>query len=461
MTTPPAPPAPHYTPLVPWSKRHKATFKGAQYNLSNSFAQPLTLEELTLLDHNRHHQQRGGSGSAGDPTDLFNEYHSNHSLEYTPNGGSLDLRQAVADLYGPEITADHILIFPGAQVALQTAAFAMTALYHATTTTTTAAATGGGQPSCHSIVFTPGYQSVQEAPIQAGHQVTTIPLHAKHNWQIQMDEVHAALRPNTKCIVVNVPHNPTGILMERSIQQALVELCQSRNIYILSDEVYRLLEHDENAAADDDDDEKGKKTSTRLPAFAELYTNAMSCVTLSKPWGGCGISIGWIACQDAVVMEHLVDAQYFGCACPSRASEVLAQMVLRCSTVILDRNVQIIQRNKALVQEFITSAYPQYFEWRTPNAGAIGFVKFKGPLTSEELGDRLMAEAGISIKPAYCFANRNHYCNYSDSSGSGSGSIQMCDDYPQYFRIGFGEEIMPRALEALARFVEQHKAEWG
>ena len=48
--------------------------------------------------------------------DQFN----NHTLEYTPNGGSLDLRQAIAELYGSSITSDHVLVFTGAQVALQT-----------------------------------------------------------------------------------------------------------------------------------------------------------------------------------------------------------------------------------------------------------------------------------------------------------------------------------------------------
>ena len=47
----------------------------------------------------------------------------NHELTYTPNGGSLDLREAVAGLYGELITADHVLIFPGCQVALQTAQY--------------------------------------------------------------------------------------------------------------------------------------------------------------------------------------------------------------------------------------------------------------------------------------------------------------------------------------------------
>merc|ERR1740130_727296 len=128
----------------------------------------------------------------------------------------------------------------------------------------------------------------------------------------------------------------------------------------------------------------------------------MSCVTLSKPWGACGVTIGWIALQDMELREKLVDVQYFGTACPSRASEIQAIMVLRSSDTILERNMRIILRNKSLLERFIAD-YSDLFEWVRPNAGAIAFVRFKGPLTSMELGDELAA-VGISIKPAYCFA---------------------------------------------------------
>ena len=76
-----------------------------------------------------------------------------------------------------------------------------------------------------------------------------------------------------------------------------------------------------------------------------------------------------------------------------------------------------------------------------PNAGAIAFVKFKGPLSSDELGDEL-AKSGISIKPAYVFTG--DYTTHQD-----------------YFRIGFGEEVMPGALTALTNFVEENKQAWG
>ena len=45
---------------------------------------------------------------------------------------------------------------------------------------------------------------------------------------------------------------------------------------------------------------------------------------LSKPWGGCGITIGWLALQDLDLKQRLVDVQYFGTASPSRASELQA-----------------------------------------------------------------------------------------------------------------------------------------
>jgi len=93
-----------------------------------------------------------------------------------------------------------------------------------------------------------------------------------------------------------------------------------------------------------------------------------------------------------------------------------------------------------LLDQFIED-YGDLFEWVRPHAGAIAFVKFKGPLRSDELGEQL-AKSGISIKPAYVFTG--DYTAHQD-----------------YFRIGYGEEIMPGALTALIDFVEENKQAWG
>lgn len=377
----------------PWSKKHKSVTGGLECNFSNSFSEPLSTEELINY-----------SLAIGDD-ELVEEYYK-HSLTYTPNGGSLDLREEVANLYGSDIDADNILIFAGGQVALQTAAYAVL------------------EKGSHSIVFTPGYQSVQQSPEHALSDTTRIKLYAKNQWTIDPAEVENAIKDNTRYIVLNEPYNPAGTVMKLDVQQALVNIARKHNITILCDEAYRLLEHDEN---------------DRLPAMANAYENGISACTMSKPWGGCGLTIGWLALQDMNLKQKLVDIQYFGTACPSRASEIQAIMTLRSSDIILKKNLNIIRGNLQLLDQFMET-YKNYFEWVRPTASPVAFVRFKGPLTSDELGYAL-AKEGISIKPSYCFTDD-------------------VTDYQDYFRIGFGEKVMPTRLDALTRFLEKHKSGW-
>ncbi|KAL7527990.1 hypothetical protein ACHAXR_002218 [Thalassiosira sp. AJA248-18] len=381
----------------PWSKQHKREFKQCQFSLSNSFAEPLTMPELL-----------NKVKCIGD-TELIDMYH-NHDLEYVPNGGSIDLRRDIASvIYDDKLSAENILVFPGGQVAIQTAALAF--------------ASGG-----HSIVFTPGYQSTVESPqwVVGNEGITKLQRLPQNNWQVDPQKLKEAIQPNTKFLILNEPFNPGGVVMSAGLQQEVISICREHGITILCDEVYRLLEHSDEC---------------RLQTMANAYERGISAVTMSKPWGGCGITIGWLACQDKGMIQQMIDVQYFGTACVSRASEIQARMVLRVSETILRERRDILLKNKVLLQHFIENRYREWFEWTRPNAGAIAFVKFTGPWTSAELGTHL-AEAGISIKPAYCFTDVVE------------GEVE------DFFRIGFGESKMPLALEALAQFVNAHEDSW-
>ena len=116
-------------------------------------------------------------------------------------------------------------------------------------------------------------------------------------------------------------------------------------------------------------------------------------------------------------------------------------MTLRASAAILQKNLAIIAHNLVLLAECL-ERYSDFFQWVRPTAGAVGYVKFSGPMSSSALGIAL-ADAGISIKPAYVCSDPAH-----------------ADAYRDYFRSGFGEAIMPTALAALQRFVEEHQVSW-
>jgi aspartate/methionine/tyrosine aminotransferase len=108
---------------VPWSKQHKTITGGLPLSFSNSYTELLSMPELT--------RTRGDHALV----DAFDQ----HGLEYTANGGSLDLRQTIASLYSDAIGADNVLVFCGGQVALQVCAFALLTR------------------ADHAIVFTLGY----------------------------------------------------------------------------------------------------------------------------------------------------------------------------------------------------------------------------------------------------------------------------------------------------------------
>lgn len=333
--------------------------------------------------------------------DLYND----HSLGYAENGGSEDLRAVIATLYNEKISADNIVVFPGGQTGMTITTLAML------------------HPEDHAIIVTPSYQSLEEGVKLAGGNVTRVPLSPEGNWQVDVDAVRTAIKENTRYLVFNDPHNPSGSLMKEEIKKELVEIAQENGILILSDEVYRLLEFDK---------------TKRSRSLAELTVNGLALATMAKPWGAGGTCIGWIACQDVEIIDKLRKAQHLFGVCFSRAGEIQAMMAIRASDQIIGRNLQIIDDNLALLDDFFRD-YNDWFEWVRPEASGTGFVKFKGPITADAFAKQLL-DVGILVFPAYIFD-----CE---------------ENLKQYFRIGFSRQTMPAALTAFRKFVDAKIPEW-
>ena len=119
------------------------------------------------------------------------------ALGYTESPGDPALRAALAGLY-EHISPDQVLVFSGAQEAIL-------ALHNVLL-----------GPGDHAIVVRPAYQSLAEVGVASGADVTRVDLHEADAWRLDVDEVRAALRPNTRLIQINEPHNPTGALMDRA-----------------------------------------------------------------------------------------------------------------------------------------------------------------------------------------------------------------------------------------------------
>jgi len=357
-----------------------------------SSSEPLRLKDLlAMAAQNNDHR-------------LIEAYHD-HSLGYADSGGSLDLRQQIATLYGDKISAANIVVFPGAQTGMTLSA---QALLH---------------EGDHAIVITPSYQSLEESAKLAGCEISRVSLLPDNNWQLEMASVEAAIQNNTRYIALNDPHNPTGALLDYDTKLALISLAEKYDLLIFSDEVYRLLELD---------------PSERSPSMADLSVRAISLSTMSKPWGAGGTGIGWVVCQDSVVCSQLLQAQHIYAVCFSRAGEIQAMMALRSSAEIINKNLGIVAGNLVLLEQYF-ELNNDLFDWVSPRAGGTGFVRFKGPITANQLAEQLLENEILVFPP----------------------SIFDCDkSLGQYFRIGFSRTTMPAALDAFKRYVHSQRSVW-
>src|SRR3954470_19181331 len=146
------------------------------------------------------------------------------TLGYTESLGLPALREAIAGLY-ERVLADDVITFAGAEEGIHVAMHALL------------------QPGDHAVTVWPCYQSLHEIARSIGATVTLIPLDPC-DWSLDVDAVAAAMRPNTRVIVVNSPHSPTGAQLDAAQLARLVSIAELHGAHLFSDEVYRLLEHD-------------------------------------------------------------------------------------------------------------------------------------------------------------------------------------------------------------------------
>jgi aspartate/methionine/tyrosine aminotransferase len=314
-------------------------------------------------------------------------------LGYTETPGHPLLRAEIAALYRG-LEPDDVLVFAGAQEAIF--GFAQATL-------------GAGD---HAIVVTPAYQSLHEIARAAGAEVSLVELEHERGWALDLDELRGLVRPDTRAIVINFPHNPTGAHVDRASLETLVAIAEDAGAHLLSDEVYRWLEH---------------PSADLLPGAAELSDRAVSLGVMSKTFALPGLRIGWLACRDRELLTRIAAIKDYTTICNSAPSEILALVALRRRDEIVARSRAIVDANLALLDDFF--ARSEAFEWVRPRGAAIGFPRLVADVAIDELARELVAEEGVLILPGSVYEHAGNH-----------------------FRIGFGRRNMPEALARLERF---------
>ena len=202
---------------------------------------------------------------------------------YAPMPGVFKLREAIAkkydtlysSTYNPE---NEITVTAGATQAIYTAITAFI------------------RPGDEVIVFRPAYDCYIPSIELNGGKAVSIQLH-KPTYTIDWDEVNSAINNNTKMMIINTPHNPSGTLFSREDMLQLQKLTTNTSIIVLSDEVY------EHIIFDDEQHQS-------VCLFPDLKSRSFITASFGKTFHNTGWKIGY-CCAPKELMDEFVKVHQF------------------------------------------------------------------------------------------------------------------------------------------------------
>jgi aspartate/methionine/tyrosine aminotransferase len=325
-------------------------------------------------------------------------------LGYSEACGSAELRGLIAETY-ENTSPDEILVTTG---AIEANFLLFNVLLEA---------------GDRVIVIDPAYQQLQSVPRAIGCDVVLWRVRQDNGFSFDFDDLEALVTPETKLIVVNAPHNPTGALFaERALAEPMAPakicaLAERVGAMVLGDEAYRWLD--------------GPGSRGPIMPMRDFAPVGISVGTMSKPFGLPGLRIGWIAASAEIVQQCWGLRDYISLS-PGKLNDALAVIAFRHRDQITARAQAIMAENLAFADEWFAEN-ADVVSWTPPRRGLLALMKYELEMPSLELANRLAEEYSVMLAPGSVFG------------------------YEGYLRIGIGAspEIFAEGLRQTARCLRE------
>ena len=348
---------------------------GIEFNLAASTGPAWTLNEILNLAN-----------------DEERERFLNHKVVYSRPAGAEGLRSAIAEMHG--VDADAVQVVTGASEAL------LILMWLA------------AEPGANVILPQPGFTTFSALPESLRLETRYYGIRKENGFRIDVEEIKRLADRNTKLILVNSPHNPTGATISDAEMDSLHEFTSSRGIQLVSDEVYHPIFHGHPA-----------KSAARLPHATVIHD-------FSKAFPLSGIRTGWMIEHNLKRRKDYWNARAYFSITNNTAGEFLAELAMRHRDVVLGRTQKVASENLRHLGRFM-SEHQGTIGWVPPRGGMTAFPWLVSGEHSRAFC-QAAAERGILLAPGDCF------------------------DAPQHFRLGFAAmaEKFPDALDRLGELVK-------
>src|SRR5271157_4550983 len=242
-----------------------------EFNLASSEGPSWTLNEILSLASEEERQR-----------------FLNHKLAYSRPAGAEGLRAAIADMQ--QVDIDAVQVVTGASEALLILFWL------------------AAEPGANVVLPQPGYPPFSALPESLGIETRYYSVRKENGFRIDLEEIKQLVDRNTKLILINSPHNPTGATISDAELDSLHEFAASREIQLVSDEVYHPIYHGE-----------ATRSASRLPHATVIHD-------FSKAFPLSGVRTGWMIEHDPKRREQYWNARAYFSISNNTAGEKLAEI---------------------------------------------------------------------------------------------------------------------------------------
>jgi capreomycidine synthase len=315
----------------------------------------------------------------------------------SPSLGRYDLREAIAARWGTG-DADRVITTHGASEALYVLLMSLL------------------ERGDQIVTLAPAYHSHVSVAESIGCDVVRWPLREEDGFRPKLDDLAALVTDRTRVIVVNFPHNPTGVTLAPPELDRLLVIASSANAYVVWDAAFADLVYDADP----------------LPDPAWSHSKVISVGTFSKAFGLPGMRFGWCVADPELIsaMTNLRDMITLSL---SPLVEFIALRVVRNADAFIDSRLKLASANRRLLIEW-ARRHHGIIDLPVPQGGVTAFPLVRGYEDTTGMCKRMGDAYRALLIPGRAF------------------------DHPRRVRLGFGgqSDQLAKGLQLISGVLAAH-----